>query len=252
MISVFSIMANSHCPHDYLAFPLPDKTILIECLDCKHSYQPIHGQDEPIIELTLQVLDQTFDKYNELLKDNPENYFFLTDKIPPLLEQIKILERWLNDANDQLLLQSEQETENSEPLPDISEQETENSDPTQNGQESDRKNSFATEIIDSPTDKPTKFKQLDLVEELAKLNKKRRSKGEGSGEIIYRTSKPKSGKSYEQMFFKISVWCGGNRTRVKSFYIPKRLEDWVKQAQSSRMPVKDILAKIKPNYSPDF
>ncbi|MGK7894575.1 MAG: hypothetical protein AB4372_13360 [Xenococcus sp. (in: cyanobacteria)] len=65
--------------------------------------------------------------------------------------------------------------------------------------------------------------------------KTRRQKGEGSGHIYYRTV-IRNGKDYQQAYYQ---WREDGKQRTK--YIPKKLLDKVKEAESAKLPVADIL-----------
>ncbi len=66
-------------------------------------------------------------------------------------------------------------------------------------------------------------------------SKTRRKKGEGSGAIFYRTV-TRNGRDYQQAYYQ---WRENGKQRTK--YIPKKLLDKVKQAESRKMPDEDIL-----------
>ncbi|MDJ0902658.1 MAG: hypothetical protein QNJ55_28020 [Xenococcus sp. MO_188.B8] len=69
-------------------------------------------------------------------------------------------------------------------------------------------------------------------------SKIRRQKGEGSGAIFYRTI-TKNGKEYQQAYYH---WRENGKQRSK--YIPNKLLDKVKQAESRKLPVSDILVLL--------
>ncbi|MGK7897394.1 MAG: hypothetical protein AB4372_28185 [Xenococcus sp. (in: cyanobacteria)] len=69
-------------------------------------------------------------------------------------------------------------------------------------------------------------------------SKTRRKKGEGSGAIFYRTI-TKNGKEYQEAYYK---WRSGGKQRSK--YIPNKLLDKVKQAESRKLPIEDILVLL--------
>jgi hypothetical protein len=79
-------------------------------------------------------------------------------------------------------------------------------------------------------------------------SKMRRHKGEGSGNIHWRTIS-KKGKDYPQAYYHFEFWTQGVRLRrgvahrlIKSSkYIPKRLIHRVEQLEKQKAPVKDIL-----------
>ena len=79
-------------------------------------------------------------------------------------------------------------------------------------------------------------------------SKMRRHKGEGSGNIHWRTI-TKKGKDYPQAYYHFEFWNQGDHLRwgvahrlVKSSkYIPKRLIHRVEQLEQNKAPVKDIL-----------
>ena len=66
-------------------------------------------------------------------------------------------------------------------------------------------------------------------------DKTRRQKGEGSGHIYYR-SVTRNGKDYQQAYYQ---WRENGRQRTK--YISKKLLSRVKEAESQKLPVADIL-----------
>ena len=69
-------------------------------------------------------------------------------------------------------------------------------------------------------------------------SKTRRQKGEGSGAIFYRTV-TKKGTDYQEAYYK---WRSDGKQRSK--YIPNKLLDKVKQAESRKLPVEDILVLL--------
>ena len=69
-------------------------------------------------------------------------------------------------------------------------------------------------------------------------SKIRRQKGEGSGAIFYRTI-TKNGKEYQQAYYH---WRENGKQRSK--YIPNKLLNKVKQAESRKLPVSDILVLL--------
>jgi hypothetical protein len=71
-------------------------------------------------------------------------------------------------------------------------------------------------------------------------SKMRRHKGEGSGNIHWRTIS-KNGKDYPQAYYHFEFWTQGNRLIKSSKYIPKRLIHRVEQLEKQKAPVKDIL-----------
>ncbi len=75
-------------------------------------------------------------------------------------------------------------------------------------------------------------------DESVSLSKTRRQPGEGSGAIFYRTV-TKNGKEYQEAYYK---WRENGKQRSK--YIPNKLLDQVKQAESKKLPVKDILVLL--------
>ncbi|MDJ0597181.1 MAG: hypothetical protein QNJ72_45710 [Pleurocapsa sp. MO_226.B13] len=68
--------------------------------------------------------------------------------------------------------------------------------------------------------------------------KNRRKKGEGSGAIFYRTV-TKNGRDYQEAYYH---W--RENGKQKSKYIPLKLLDQVKQAESRKLPVEDILVLL--------
>ena len=71
-------------------------------------------------------------------------------------------------------------------------------------------------------------------------SKMRRHKGEGSGNIHWRTI-TKKGKDYPQAYYHFEFWTQGDRLVKSSKYIPKRLIHRVEQLEQEKAPVKDIL-----------
>ncbi len=69
-------------------------------------------------------------------------------------------------------------------------------------------------------------------------SKTRRQKGQGSGAIFYRTV-TRNGKEYQQAYYH---WRENGKQRSK--YIPKKLLDKVKQAESRKLPVRNILVLL--------
>jgi hypothetical protein len=71
-------------------------------------------------------------------------------------------------------------------------------------------------------------------------SKMRRHKGEGSGNIHWRTIS-RNGKDYPQAYYHFEFWTQGNRLIKSSKYIPKRLIHRVEQLEQQKAPVKEIL-----------
>ena len=71
--------------------------------------------------------------------------------------------------------------------------------------------------------------------------KSRRKKGEGNGSIHYRMV-TKNGKQYQEAYYH---WRENGKKRTK--YISNKLLDRVKDAESRKLPVADILASIRSN-----
>ncbi|WP_071192234.1 hypothetical protein [Trichormus sp. NMC-1] len=71
-------------------------------------------------------------------------------------------------------------------------------------------------------------------------SKMRRHKGEGSGNIHWRTI-TKKGKDYPQAYYHFEFWTQGDRLVKSSKYIPKRLIHRVEQLEQEKAPVKEIL-----------
>ncbi len=69
-------------------------------------------------------------------------------------------------------------------------------------------------------------------------SKTRRQKGEGSGAIFYRTV-TRNGRDYQQAYYK---WRENGKQKTQ--YLPNKLLDKVKQAESRKLPVKDILVLL--------
>ncbi len=78
----------------------------------------------------------------------------------------------------------------------------------------------------------------DLSPSKVPPTKTRRKKGEGSGAIFYRTI-TKNGKEYQQAYYH---WRENGKQRSK--YIPKKLLNKIKQAESRKLPVEDILVLL--------
>ncbi len=75
-------------------------------------------------------------------------------------------------------------------------------------------------------------------DESVSLSKTRRQPGEGSGHIYYRTVN-RNGKEYQQAYYQ---WRDNGKQKTK--YIPNKLLDKVKQAESKKLPIKDILVLL--------
>ena len=228
-------MNDQRCTnHNYFAVPYPDQTVKIECITCCDAYLPTHGKDDEIVNLSLQCLKGQLEQFHKALDYDPISNFWLVHRMPKITSQIKILTDWLIEGNS-ITLPSKG---SSLPQSDLISNLPSKTDPTSN----------PSQTIDFRSLSPEEIKQLDIVEDLALHSKRKRKKGEGSGEIIYRRSNPTGKNSYDQMFFKVSVWHKGQRQRVKSFYVPRRLEAFVIRAQKMRLPIKDIIKKINPKY----
>ncbi|NJM22376.1 MAG: hypothetical protein HC907_28545 [Richelia sp. SM1_7_0] len=68
----------------------------------------------------------------------------------------------------------------------------------------------------------------------------RRSCGEGTGRIHWRTITKKSGKQYQQAWYDWQLK-SGEKTIYKSTYISKQILSQVQQLESQKSPVKEIL-----------
>ena len=68
--------------------------------------------------------------------------------------------------------------------------------------------------------------------------KTRRQPGEGSGHIYYRTV-TRNGKDYQQAYYQ---WRDNGKQKTK--YIPNKLLNEIKQAESRKLPVEDILVLL--------
>jgi hypothetical protein len=68
----------------------------------------------------------------------------------------------------------------------------------------------------------------------------RRTKGDGSGSIYYRTVM-KKGKEYREAYYHYEFWSGGDRLIKSSRYIPKKLLAQVQQLDAEKAPVRQIL-----------
>ena len=73
--------------------------------------------------------------------------------------------------------------------------------------------------------------------------KTRRKKGQGNGSIYYRTV-TKNGKEYFEAYYHY-VENGNKKTK----YIPKKLLDRVKEAETQKLPVSDILVLLGGDHS---
>ena len=69
-------------------------------------------------------------------------------------------------------------------------------------------------------------------------SKTRRQKGEGSGTIFYRTV-TRNGRDYQQAYYK---WRENGKQKTQ--YLPNKLLDKVIEAESRKLPVKDILVLL--------
>ena len=74
---------------------------------------------------------------------------------------------------------------------------------------------------------------------------KRRSRGEGTGRIHWRTMTKKNGKQYQQAWYDWQLTKG--KTIFKSTYIPKRLLSQVQQLEDYKKPVREILKVLGVN-----
>lgn len=70
--------------------------------------------------------------------------------------------------------------------------------------------------------------------------KTRRSRGEGSGCIYYRTV-IKKGKEYREAYYQYELWSHGNAVLKSTKYIPKRLLQQIQELDAQKTPVEEIL-----------
>jgi phage N-6-adenine-methyltransferase len=70
--------------------------------------------------------------------------------------------------------------------------------------------------------------------------KTRRRKGDGSGNIHWRTV-TKNGKDYQEAYYHYEFWNGGDRLIKSTKYIPKRLLAQVQRLEEEKAPVREIL-----------
>ena len=73
---------------------------------------------------------------------------------------------------------------------------------------------------------------------------KRRSYGEGTGRIHWRTITKKNGKQYQQPWYDWQLK-SGKKTVSKSTYIPKQVLPQVQRLEAHKAPVKKILKVLR-------
>ncbi|WP_200819447.1 DNA N-6-adenine-methyltransferase [Tolypothrix sp. NIES-4075] len=73
--------------------------------------------------------------------------------------------------------------------------------------------------------------------------KTRRRKGDGSGNIHWRTI-TKNGKDYQEAYYHYEFWNGGDRLIKSTKYIPKRLLTRVQGLEQEKAPVREILGVL--------
>ena len=78
------------------------------------------------------------------------------------------------------------------------------------------------------------------------VSTKRRSRGEGTGRIQWRTITKKNGKQYQQAWYDWQLHLK-EKTISKSTYIPKRLLSQVQQLEVEKAPVREILGVLGVN-----
>ena len=93
---------------------------------------------------------------------------------------------------------------------------------------SSRKNRDNTEFLE------------DKISQQISSRKTRRTKGDGSGCIYYRTV-TKKGKEYREAYYQYEFWKEGDRLTKSSKYIPKRLLSQVQRLEAEKAPVREIL-----------
>ncbi|MGB6296551.1 MAG: DNA N-6-adenine-methyltransferase [Rivularia sp. (in: cyanobacteria)] len=81
---------------------------------------------------------------------------------------------------------------------------------------------------------------LDNSPSKIELSSSKRRKGDGSGNIHWRTI-TRGGKDYLQAYYHYEFWSGGDRLVKSSKYIPKRLLSQVQRLEAKKSPVKEIL-----------
>ncbi|MEA5574692.1 DNA N-6-adenine-methyltransferase [Calothrix sp. UHCC 0171] len=97
-----------------------------------------------------------------------------------------------------------------------------------------------TDIQISPTLGDTSQFLGDKLDSDISPRKIRRTKGDGSGSIHYRTV-TKKGKDYHEAYYHYEFWNGGDRLVKSSRYIPKRLLTQVQKMDVEKVPVREIL-----------
>lgn len=227
-------MNFSNCSHHYRVFCKQDKPIEIRCLFCYHCIVPQKGIDDCLIEKIKFNLIHSQEIYQNKLKHDPQNRIKHQTSIQVLQNQIDVCNAFLtSDDNESMAI-----IPNTDPVTVIEEK----PDPP------DHDDPAVTPKSDP--DQSTRYRQLDILTYLESLEplKKRRHTGEGSGEIVKRKSKPKEGKIYEQLFFRVSFWQKGKRKWRKSFYIPRHLEQWVIDSHDQHIPITEIIKKIAPHF----
>ncbi|MGB3756514.1 MAG: DNA N-6-adenine-methyltransferase [Rivularia sp. (in: cyanobacteria)] len=81
---------------------------------------------------------------------------------------------------------------------------------------------------------------LDNSPSKIELSPSKRCKGDGSGNIHWRTI-TRGGKDYPQAYYHYEIWTGGDRLVKSSKYIQKRLLSQIQRLEAEKAPVKEIL-----------
>ncbi|MEC4814721.1 MAG: hypothetical protein SAK29_15790, partial [Scytonema sp. PMC 1069.18] len=76
------------------------------------------------------------------------------------------------------------------------------------------------------------------------VSTKRRSRGEGTGRIQWRTITKKNGKQYQQAWYDWQIH-SSEKTISKSTYIPKRFLTNVLELEAQKAPVREILKLLR-------
>jgi len=83
-------------------------------------------------------------------------------------------------------------------------------------------------------------KHLEISPSKNSPSKTRRSKGDGSGSIHWKTI-TRNGRDYPQAWYHYEFWEQGDRLVKSSKYIPKRLISQVQRLEQEKAPVREIL-----------
>ena len=75
-------------------------------------------------------------------------------------------------------------------------------------------------------------------------SKKRRERGDGSGQIQLHYYEAKNGKSYEQYYYHYEIRENGMRQRKGSRYIPVRKLDLIREMEADKKPIVTILYEL--------